>query len=60
MRHIPRRVDHARHSPSTIDRISDAVATGQKIYGIASAVYGAATVAARVAAPYVAAGIAAI
>ena len=56
MRHIPRRIDHARHSPSTIDRISDAVATGQKIYGIASAVYGAA----RVAAPYVAATAAAI
>ena len=56
MRQIPRRIEAVRHAPSTIDRISDAVATGQKIYGIASAVYGAA----RVAAPYVAAGIAAI
>ena len=56
MRHIPTRIDHARHSPSTIDRISSAISTGQKIYGIASAAYGMA----RVAAPYVAAGIAAI
>ena len=56
MRHVPRRIEHIRHAPSTIDRISDAVATGQKIYGIASAVYGAA----RVAAPYVAACLAAI
>ena len=56
MRHIPRRTEHARHSPSTIDRISTAVSTAQKAYGIAHAIY---TVG-RAAAPYVAAAAAAI
>ena len=56
MRHLAMRHEHTRHAPSTIDRISSAVSTGQKIYGIASAVYGAA----RIAAPYVAAAVAAI
>ena len=48
MRHLPMRYEFTQHSPSTIDRISNAVSTAQKVYGIATYTVG------RAATPYVA------
>ena len=56
MRHHPNRVEASRQTPAMLHRASDAVSTGQKIYGVAQGLY----TFGRAVAPYMAAAATAI